>query len=205
MALTAVALQKATVTLASGMCHAPTVAEPDIAIAEVPVAPITADNVPVTPVEVGTAVYYAVLSEENISIAATSSVVGNIGVSPVASISRTGFGLKLDSSGEFSKASQVSEKVFTSDYTGRVSEELTAAILKMKATYDDSMSRLITTDIQKINAGGGEIRNMTLERGVYKLTFSPIDITINADFTLNGGPDDVFIIQINRPLIATSG
>jgi hypothetical protein len=199
MAQTAVALQKATVISANGMCPAPAVAEPDIVIAELPATPIVADKIPATPVQLGTAANYAVLSEESISNAATSTITGNIGVSPATSIAITGFGLKLDSSGGFSKASQVSEKVFASDYTGWVSDELTTAIKEMKAAFDDAMSRLIT-DIQKINVEIGEIGDMTLEPGVYKCTFALIGITINADVTLNGGPDDVFIIQTNGPL-----
>jgi cytoskeletal protein CcmA (bactofilin family) len=211
-AQTAVALQKATVESGAGMCAPPP--SPILEIA----APLPLENVPVVPVAVpvpavpapevtpevktldlNTAANYAVLSEESISTKSTSTVTGNVGVSPATSITINNFGLILDSTGEFSKSSQVSGKVFAADYEGRVPQELIDAINDFKDAFIDAMSRTNYDDVN-INVGGGEIGGMTLEPGVYTFTISPIGITINGDLTLNGGPDDVFIIRTNGPL-----
>jgi cytoskeletal protein CcmA (bactofilin family) len=213
MAQTAVALQKASVTAGDGMCAGPVSLIPEIT------APLELENVPVVPVvvpvpavpapevpgpvktvNVKTAANYAVLSEESITTSATSTITGNIGVSPATSISITNFGLILDALGEFALSSQVTGKVFAADYANRIPQELIDAINDFKAAFIDAMSRPNSIDV-KINVGGGEIGNMTLEPGVYTFTIAPIGITINADLTLNGGPDDVFIIRTNGPLI----
>jgi hypothetical protein len=167
----------------------------------VPVPSVPAPEVPgpVKTVIIKTAANYAVLSEISITTSAISTITGNIGVSPATSITITNFGLILDVLGEFSLASQVSGKVFAADYAGRVPQELIDAINDFKAAFIDAMTRPNSIDVN-INVGGGELGNMTLEPGVYTFTISPIGITINVDLTLNGGPDDVFIIQTNGPL-----
>jgi cytoskeletal protein CcmA (bactofilin family) len=198
-AQTAVALQKATVTSASGMCAAP---GSSAAALNVPLElenPPAENAGPLVAIDVGTASNYAVLSETGISTSATSTITGNIGVSPAKTITITGFGLKLDEFEKFALASQVSGMVFASDMKGDVPNELKKAIREMNAAYEDG-STLNSGDDLTINVGGGEIGDMTLEPGLYTFTISPVGITINADVTLNGGPDDVFIMQTNGPL-----
>jgi cytoskeletal protein CcmA (bactofilin family) len=198
MAQTEVALQKATVTSASGMCDGPTSSSSVTAPVELE-SPVDEKAGPETPIEIGTASNYAILTEKGISTSATSTITGNIGVSPSTSIDITGFGLKLDYNGEFSTASQISGKAFASNYNGPVPQELIDAIREMIAAYNDASTRP-NSDDTTINVGGGEIGNMTLEPGIYTFTISPVGITINQDVTLNGGPNDVFIIQTNGPL-----
>jgi hypothetical protein len=197
MAQTAVALQKATVTSAAGMCDAPgflTVVTAALKL-ENPRAESSDSS---AALNTASANNYAIMSKEGCSTSATSTITGNIGVSPATSTSITGFGLKLDSEGEFSTASQLSGKVFASDYKGPVPQELTTAIMEMIAAYDDGSTRPNSGD-DSINVKGGEIGGMTLAPGIYTFTIL-LGITINLDVTLNGGPDDVFIIQTNGPL-----
>jgi hypothetical protein len=209
-AQTAVALQKATVESGAGMCAPPPSPilelDPPTLLENVPVVPVAVPvpavpepEVPAVPVDLKTAANYAVLSEESISTKSTSTVTGNVGVSPATSITINNFGLILDSTGEFSKSSQVSGKVFASDYEGRVPQELIDAINDFKEAFIDAMSRTSSLDVN-INVNGGDLGGYTLEPGVYTFTISPLGITINADLTLNGGPDDVFIIRTNGPL-----
>jgi cytoskeletal protein CcmA (bactofilin family) len=209
MAQTAVALQKATVTSGAGMCDGPVSLIPALELENVPVVPVVVPvPAPPTPevkpvvktVDVKTAANYAVLSEESISTKSTSTVTGNMGISPATSLSITNFGLVMNSNGEFSISSQVSGKVFAADYDDDIPQELIDAINDFREAFIDAVSRLNSNDMN-INVGGGEIGNMTLEPGVYTFTISPLGITINGDLTLNGGPNDVFIIRTNGPLV----
>ena len=54
-----------------------------------------------TSVPLGTAANYAVLAESAITNVPSSYIVGNVGLSPAASSGITGYGLVLDSSGQF--------------------------------------------------------------------------------------------------------
>src|SRR5688572_17635043 len=56
----------------------------------------------VSPVNLGSAANYAVLSKAGISSTGTTRIVGNIATSPIAGTAITGFGLTMDSSGCFS-------------------------------------------------------------------------------------------------------
>ena len=64
------------------------------------------------PVDLGTAANFAVLSQSGISTTGTTSIVGDIGVSPIAATAITGFSLILDSSQQFSRSSLVTGKVY---------------------------------------------------------------------------------------------
>lgn len=172
---------------------------------------------PVAPVDLKTAIRYAILSNGGISTAAVSTITGNIGVSPGTSFSITGFGLSMDDSGEFSIASQLAGRAFASDYGGPIPQELDTAISEMVAAYDDAESRP-NTDSRKMNVGGGKIGGMTMKPGVYtftilsdepeasgrKLSTATEGIEINGDIIFEGGPDDVFIMQTNGPLTVDS-
>jgi hypothetical protein len=192
-AQTAVALQMATVTSDGvGMCAGEP--ERDVTQPE-PVAEVPAV---VKTVEIGTAGNYAVLAKDSITTKATSTVTGNIAVS-VDSDSVIGFGLTLDSLGQFSTASQVTGKVFAKDYTGPVPAELTYAFFQMNEAYLDAEGRPPYDDAM-INTNGGAIGGLILTPGVYTFTIITKGITIDADVTFQGGPDDIFIIRTNGPL-----
>src|SRR5665648_529254 len=70
-----------------------------------------------TPVDLGTAGNFVILSKAGISTTGTTSIVGDIGVSPIDSTAITGFGLTNDSSNEFSTSSLVNGSVYASNYT----------------------------------------------------------------------------------------
>ena len=62
-------------------------------------------------VNLGSAGNFAVLAKTGISTTGTTSIVGNIGVSPAAASYITGFGLTMDVSNTFSTSALVTGKV----------------------------------------------------------------------------------------------
>ncbi len=71
-----------------------------------------------TPVALGTAGNYVILSKSGISTIPTSVIIGNLGVSPIAASSITGFGaLPLDATKCYSTSSQVTGNIYAADYS----------------------------------------------------------------------------------------
>jgi hypothetical protein len=70
----------------------------------------------------------------------------------------------------------------------------------MQASYVDASARP-NNDTTRQNIGGGTIGGQTFFPGVYTFTSG---VTITADITFEGGPDDVFIIQIGTFLYQTA-
>ncbi len=156
--------------------------------------------VPVGPpiVELGLAAFFKILAKSAITNVPTSSILGNVGLSPAAASNITGFGLVLDGSGQFSKSSQVIGNVYAADYAPPTPAMLTAAVLAMQAAYTDAASR--PADFTNVN--GGSLGGLTLRGGTYKFTSN---VNIGSDLTLAGGPNDTFIFQIDGTLGLTGG
>jgi hypothetical protein len=148
-------------------------------------------------VELGTAGDYVILAKTGISTVPKSDITGDIAVSPIAGAAITGFDLIMDSLGVFSTASQVTGKVYASDYASPTPVGLTTAISDMETAYTDAAGRP-NTDKEKVNLGGGEIGSETLTPGVY--TFDK-DISIALDMTFSGTSTDIFIIQTTGSLL----
>jgi hypothetical protein len=144
------------------------------------------------PVVLGTAANYAILAQTGISTVPNSVITGNIAVSPITSAAITGFGLIMDSSGTFSKASQLysGARALASDYTSPSPDHLITAVSDMQTAYTDAAGR--SASAANTNLGDGLIGGLTLTAGVYKFT---TDILITSDLTLHGDADAVFIIQ----------
>jgi hypothetical protein len=144
------------------------------------------------PVELGTAGDYVILAKTGISTVPKSVITGDIAVSPIAAAAITGFDLIMDSEGVFSTASQVTGKVYASDYESPTPVELTTAVSDMETAYTNAADRT-NADAARINLGAGLIGGMTLTPGVY--TFgSDIKIAGTA-VTFDGDENAVFIIQ----------
>src|SRR6185369_4608850 len=69
-----------------------------------------------TPVNLGTAGSFVVLTKTGITTTGTTAIVGNIGVSPIVATSMTGFGLIADATNTFSTSSLVTGKIYAADY-----------------------------------------------------------------------------------------
>lgn len=144
-------------------------------------------------VDLGAAAFFKILTMAGITNVPTSSVLGNMGVSPIAAAAITGFGLVLDGSGEFSTSAQVVGRVYAADYAPPTPAMLTAAVAAMIAAYNDAAAR--PADFTNLSAG--IIGGLNLSPGVYKWTTG---VTIPSDLTFTGGPNDTWILQIDGTL-----
>jgi hypothetical protein len=136
------------------------------------------------PVNLGVAGNFAILSKSGITDVYQSSVVGDIGSSPI-----TGAAIHLT-------CTEVSGTIYSVDAAGPLPcavtnpTRLTSAIGDMQTAYTDAAGRL-NPDFS--NLGAGSIGGRTLTPGLYNWTSS---LLIPADITIAGGPDDIWIFQI---------
>jgi len=149
------------------------------------------------PVALGMSSNYVILSKSGISTTGVTSIVGNIGVSPIAATAITGFGLVLDRSGQFSKSPLVSGNIYAATYAVPTPANLTTAIHNMEAAYTDAAGR--AADVTEL--GSGNIGGMTLSTGVYKWSSA---LSIPTDLTLSGDANAVWIFQIAGGLTVSS-
>ena len=150
-------------------------------------------------VNLGSAGSFTILSKSGISTTGTTSIVGNIGVSPIDSTAITGFGLILDSSGIFATSSLVNGKVYASDYILPTPSMMTTAVSDMETAYTDAAGRTNPTTTE---LGAGNIDGMTLAPGLYKWGTG---VTIPTGVTLSGSATDVWIFQISQNLDVGNG
>ncbi len=153
------------------------------------------------PVNLGSAGSFAILSKSGISTTGTTSIVGNIGVSPAAATYITGFGLTMDSSNQFATSSLVTGKAYAADYTPPTPTTMTTAVSDMQTAYTDAAGR---TNPTATELGAGNIGGMTLAPGLYKWSTG---LTIPTSVTLNcqGNSSSVFIFQIAQTLNLGNG
>ena len=150
-------------------------------------------------VSLGAAATYRILSEAGISTTAGTAITGNIAVSPIAHTAITGFTYTPNLSATFGTATEVSGGVYTPDNLSPTPSNLTTAVSNMGAAYTDAAGR---ANPDFTNLGSGEIGGLTLQPGLYKWTTG---VSISNNVTLNGGPNDVFIMQVSGTLsLATS-
>lgn len=154
-----------------------------------------------TPVELGTAGNFTILSAAGISTTAGTSIIGNIGVSPIAATALTGFSLSLDPSGQFSTSALVTGQVFAADYTPPTPDVMSAAIVDMQGAYTNAAGR---SNPDFVNLAGGTLDGQILAPGLYKWTSA---VTITNSVTIDGDGDSnaVWIFQIDNRLILEGG
>lgn len=152
-----------------------------------------------TPVVLGAAGGYVILAQTGISTVPTSSITGNIGISPAAASFVTGFSLSLGLGAEFATSTQVTGNVYAPGYAAPTPTNLTAAIGAMQAAYTDAAGRTLPDHSE---LASGNIGGLTLPPGLYKWSST---ITIPASVTLVGGPTDTWIFQTSGGLTQSSG
>lgn len=138
---------------------------------------------------------FVVLAGSLISNVPTSSITGNIGLSPAAGSLITGFG-----------GTEITGNIYTVDATGPAGSMtdavgLTAAKSDLTTAYNEAAGRT-STDMVLL---AGNIGGLTLTPGLYKssgaLEISSGDLTFDA----KGDTNAVFVIQIASTLNTTSG
>ena len=149
------------------------------------------------PVVLGAAGNYVILAKSGISTTGVTAVTGDLGLSPAAAGSITGFGLVADSTNVFSTSAQVTGNVYASNYAVPTPGNLTTAVNNMLTAYTDAAGR--APDYTEL--GAGNIGGMTLPPATYKWSTG---VTIPTNVTLNGGSNDVWIFQIAQGVTQAS-
>ncbi len=160
-----------------------------------------------TPVNLRTAGSFVILTETGVTTTGTTTVVGNMGVSPIAATAMTGFGLIADSTNTFSTSSLVTGKIYAADYASPTPANMTTAVSDMETAFTDAAGRTLP-DYTEL--GAGDISGLTLAPGLYK--WGTGVLLTSAGVTLSGGANDVWIFQIagdltvnNSAIITLSG
>jgi len=143
-------------------------------------------------VPLGSAGRYVILAKTAIANVPTSTVTGDLGLSPAAASYITG--LDLTRAGTKWTSAQVTGDVFAADNDPPTPTDLTTAITDMEGAYTDAAGR---PDPDFTNLGGGAIGGLTLVPGLYRWTTA---VTIPTDVTLSGEADAVWIFQITGDL-----
>ncbi|MFA6472371.1 MAG: ice-binding family protein, partial [Candidatus Latescibacterota bacterium] len=128
-------------------------------------APVAGAFVSPAAVNLGSAGNFAILTKTGISTTGTTSIVGDIGVSPITATGITGFGLIADSSNTYSISSLVTGKIYASDYAPPTPTNMTTAVSNMETAYTDAAGRTLPDATE---LGAGDITSMTLAPGLYK-------------------------------------
>lgn len=152
-----------------------------------------------TPVDLRTAANFAILSSTGITTTSGTRIDGSLGVSPIDHTAMTGFGLILDGSGQFSRSSLVTGKIYAADYSDPTPNKLTTAIGDMIGAYNDAAGRLNPTAVE---LGAGNIGGKTITPGLYKWSS---DVLIPSNVTLSGPSTGIWIFQIAGTLNLSSG
>jgi len=151
-------------------------------------------------VNLGSAANFAILAKTGISTTGTTSIVGDIGVSPAAASYITGFGLIMDVSNEFSTSSLVTGRIYAADYAPPTPTTMTTAVSDMETAYTDAAGRTLPTATE---LGAGDITSMTLAPGLYK--WGTGVLVSAAGVTISGTASDVWIFQIAQNLTLANG
>ncbi|TVQ79842.1 MAG: DUF3494 domain-containing protein [Flavobacteriales bacterium] len=148
-------------------------------------------------VDLKSAAGFVILAKTAISNIPTTSITGDIGLSPAATSYITGFAL-TNATG-YATSVQVTGKIYAADMVTPTSINLTVAVSDMIAAYNDAAGRL-NPDFIELNTGN--IGGRTLLPGLYKWTNT---VTAPSNFVISGSANDVWIFQIAGDLDLSSG
>ncbi len=162
-----------------------------------PVAALAAGPAPVDLLSAGD---FVILAETAITTTGTTSIVGDLGISPSAASAITGFGLIMDGSGTFSTSALVTGRIYAANYTPPTPSKMTTAVNDMLTAYNNAAG--VVSPAPVVNLGAGDISGLTIAPGLYKWSTG---VNINTDVTLSGGANDVWIFQIAGDLTVASG
>jgi hypothetical protein len=152
-------------------------------------------------VDLRSAANFSILAKSGISTTGTTSISGDIGVSPIAATAVTGFGLAMDASNQFSLTPIVTGKVYAADYAAPSPTKLSNAVSDMENAYTVANGLIIPTPTVGLN--DGDLSGQILKPGIYKWASGVI--ISKQGLTLVGGPDDVWVFQIAQDLTLNTG
>jgi hypothetical protein len=163
---------------------------------------------------IATAGNYAILAKAGISSTPMSAVTGNIGVSPAATASLTGWSPIAEASNTFDTSAQVvaPSKLYGADMVGgTTSSDLGTAVLDMQAAYTAAAGKAPAGGGLTTACPGGAIGTTgamsdvndgaPLVAGVYTCA---VNVSIPGNLTLTGNATDVWVFQITGTLTQAS-
>ena len=139
-------------------------------------------------VNLGSSINYVVLAKTAITNISTSSVTGDLGLSPAATSYITG--LSITNATGYATSAQVTGKIYAADMADPTPINLTTAVNDMITAYNDAAGRP-SPDFSEL--GTGNIGGMTLTPGLYKWSNT---VTLPSDITISGSSTAVWIFQI---------
>ncbi len=150
-------------------------------------------------IDLGSAANFTILAKAGITTTGKTAIVGDIGVSPIAATSMTGFGLIMDASNQFSLTPIVTGQVYAADYAVPTPTKMTVAISDMETAFTVANGLTVPTPIVELH--NGNISGRTLAPGIYKWSTS---VLVSKVLTLKGGPNDKWVFQIANDLTLSS-
>lgn len=148
-------------------------------------------------VNLGASANYVVLAKTAINNSSTSTIIGDLGLSPAATSYVTG--LALTNATGYATSAQITGKVYAADMADPTPVNLTTAVENMITAYNDAAGR---PSPDFIELATGNIGGKTLSPGLYKWTSS---VTIPSSITISGTASDVWIFQIAGDLNMSAG
>ncbi|CAM3728118.1 ice-binding family protein [Polynucleobacter arcticus] len=144
------------------------------------------------PVALGNVGSFVLFADSGMSSSPDSAITGDVGVGPsvTSTAITTGFTLTLPAGGAFATAPQVTGNVYAVDYADPTPVFIVSASNDMLTAYNDAAGRP-----NPIILASSDLSGLTLAPGLYS---SPVSLNLlaNTTLTLNGGPNDVWIIQV---------
>ena len=151
----------------------------------------------------GTAAGYAILAKTGVSTTGTTAVIGNVGVSPAARGSLTGWSLISEPTDTSFTSARVAApgKLYAADNVGgTTSSDLTTAVGSMQTAYTDAAGKAPAGGgLLTACPGAGSFGGLTITAGVYTCTVTVL-IPSSTIVTLNGSATDVWVFQISQGL-----
>ena len=151
-----------------------------------------------SPVNLGGAGTFAILTKSGITNVPASAITGNIGSSPITSAAMDNV-----SCSEISGTIYGVDAAYTGDgidvtcFAGTAPDKTLVdnAVLDMETAYNDAAARTNPAPVTEL--GAGDISGLTITPGLYKWGTG---VLISTNVTLSGGPNDVWIFQIAQDL-----
>ncbi len=141
---------------------------------------------------------FVALAKSAVSSVPTSTITGDVGVSPAAASFITGFSLVADASNTFSTSPQITGRVYAANYASPTPANMTTAIGDMQLAFTDAAGRAASVT----ELGAGDIGGMTITPATYSWGTG---LLIPTDITLSGSATDVWIFQIAQNLTISNG
>jgi len=144
------------------------------------------------PVSLQTAGDYIILARTGITTTGVSDVTGDLGLSPGVDAVLLGWGQSAATT--FSTSPMVDGRIYVSTYAAPTPANLITASNDMGAAYSAVAAQGPPNETD-LNAGA--LGGVTFAPGIYRWGAAA---TIATDVTMHGGPNDVFVFQVNGAL-----